>query len=319
MKPTLLQAARFTPRMQDQLNAAFTVHHLPQADRRAGFLADVGDTIDAVLTDGGVGLETQVMDALPNLKVISNHGVGYDGIDANHAASRGILVTHTPGVLNDEVANTAIMLWLATSRKLVAYDRYVRDGRWESEGNPPLTQSPQNRKVGIVGLGRIGQAIADRLPPFNAEIAYHTRTKKDVPYRYYGNLTDMARDCDVLICITPGGESTRHIVNRDVLDALGPNGILVNVARGSVVDQDALISALQDGRLGAAGLDVFADEPHVPAELIAMDNATLQPHIGSATEETRRAMADLACDNLTRFFREGTVITPVPECAGLVK
>ena len=315
MKPDLLLVGKAMPHMLERLEAAFTLHPLPSGADRAAFLAGPGAKIAYCCTTAG--MPTEVMDALPALKVISSFGVGYDSIDAAHAAEKGIIVTHTPNVLNDEVANTAILLWLATSRKLAAYDRYVRDGRWEKEGNTPLTTGTQNRTVGILGLGRIGQAIADRLAVFGAKVVYHSRSKKDVPYAYYPDLVAMARDCDVLICITPGGAETQHLVSAGVIDALGPQGILVNVARGSVVDESAMVKALQEGRLGGAGLDVFEAEPKVPEALYAMENVTLQPHVGSATHETRRAMADLVCDNLLSYLGDGTVLTPVPECRHL--
>lgn len=311
-KPDLLLISNATERMMDRLNAEFTVHPLAETD-----LAAQGEAITAVATDGHLGVRPGIMAALPNLEVISCYGVGYDAIDTGEAVRRGILVSHTPNVLNDEVANTAIMLMLAVSRNLVANDTYVRAGRWEAEGNPPLSRSVQERTVGILGLGRIGQTIADRLAMFDATVLYHGRSKKDVPYRYYDDLTAMAADCDFLVCITPGGAGTEKIVNAAVLDALGPEGVLINVSRGSVVDEAALVSALQDGRLGGAGLDVFEREPKVPEALFAMDNVVLQPHVGSATVETRRAMGDLVCDNLSRFLKDGTVITPVPECAHL--
>jgi lactate dehydrogenase-like 2-hydroxyacid dehydrogenase len=197
-------------------------------------------------------------------------------------------------------------------------DRYVRDGRWASEGPTPLTRSVENRKVGILGLGRIGEEIAQRLSIFSPTIAYHSRNEKPgSPYTYYAKLADMARDIDTLICITPGGAATKHLVNREVLDALGPDGTLNNVGRGTVVDEVEMVKALQDGRLGTAGLDVFEAEPQVPEALYTMDNVTLLPHVGSATVETRQAMGDLVTDNLSQFLRDGTVISPVPECAHL--
>lgn len=317
MKPDLLMIGTATERMMTRLNAEFTIHHLGEIDDMAVFLANTGPSIEFVMTNGHSGLSADIMDGLPNLRVISSYGVGYDAIDADGCAARGIIVTHTPGVLNDEVANTAIMLWLAASRRLVQADNYLRAGRWQAEGAYPLTRSVQDRTVGILGLGRIGQAIADRLGVFNATIVYHSRSKKPVAYRYYDDLVAMANDCDVLICILPGGDATRGVVNREVLDALGPEGILINVARGSVVDEPALVAALQDGRLGGAGLDVFDQEPVVPTELFGMDNVVLQPHVASGTVETRRAMGDLTCDNLIRFKTDGKTLTPVPECAHL--
>lgn len=317
MKQDLLLIGNGPAWMGERLETEFTVHPLPPEAERAAFLADKGAKITACCTFSGIA--TEVMDALPNLKIISSYGVGYDSIDADHAAKRGVIVTHTPNVLNDEVADTAILLWLATSRKLVAYDRYVREGRWLKEGAAPLTTSPEGRTVGILGLGRIGQAIADRLGVFGATVVYHSRTEKDVPYTFYPDLVEMAKACDVLICITPGGAGTKHIVNAEVIDALGPQGILVNVARGSVVDETALVKALQEGRLGGAGLDVFEFEPKVPEALFAMENVTLQPHVGSATHETRRAMGELVCDNLSQYLKDGRVLTPVPECAAIAK
>lgn len=319
MKPNLLLIGDATDRMMERLNAAFTVHFVNDIPDLPGFLKDKGASFPAVMTNGHHGVPAEIMEGLPNLKMISSYGVGYDAIDVDDAAQRGIVVTHTPNVLNDEVANTAILLWLAVSRQLVAADAYVRAGRWQSEGSFPLTRSVQGRTVGILGLGRIGQAIADRLAMFNTRIVYHSRSKKNVEYTYYDDLTAMAADCDVMICITPGGAETRGLVNHTVIDALGPQGILINVSRGSVIDEPALVNALQDGRLGGAGLDVFDHEPIVPEALFAMDNVVLQPHVGSATVETRQAMGDLTCDNLIQFLTDGTTLTPVPECAHLTK
>lgn len=317
MKPDLLLIGTVTDRMMQRFTAEFTVHPLPGDDALAGFLAKTGPSIAAVATNGHSGLPSHIMDGLPNLKIVSSYGVGYDAIDAPAAAARGIVITHTPDVLNDEVANTAIMLWLAVSRNLLVDDAYVRAGQWVTKGYAPLSRSVQDRTVGILGLGRIGQAIADRVAMFNGTVVYHTRTKKDVPYQYYDDLTDMAAACDILVCITPGGPATKHLVNEQVLTALGPDGILINVSRGSVVDEPALVKALQNGTLGGAGLDVFDQEPVVPTELFDMDNVVLLPHAGSATVETRQAMGDLTCDNLSQFLKDGTTVTPVPECSHL--
>jgi lactate dehydrogenase-like 2-hydroxyacid dehydrogenase len=281
------------------------------------FLGGKGDTVGYVLTDGHYGVPEDWMDAMPNLALISNYGVGYDAIDVDLSVSRGILVTHTPQVLNDEVATTALMFMLASYRNFLASDAYVRAGRWPEEGQMTLSRSADNRRVGILGLGRIGLALARKLEPFHAEIAYHNRTPRDVPYRYFDNLAEMAAACEVLFVVTPGGADTSGIVNRKVLDALGPEGLLVNVSRGSVVDEPALVAALQEGRLGAAGLDVFTDEPHVPEALFTMPNVVLTPHIGSATVETRRAMGNLVVDNLLQHLADGRVISPVPECRDL--
>ncbi len=317
MKPDLLLLGSVTDVMMQRFTDEFTVHPLPAADELQAFLDTTGPSVVAVATNGHDGLPAHIMAGLPNLKIVSSYGVGYDAIDANAAAARGIVVTHTPNVLNDEVANTAIMLWLAVSRNLVPNDAYVRAGRWVAEGNTPLSRSVQDRTVGILGLGRIGQAIADRLAMFNATVVYHSRSEKDVPYQYYGDLTEMAAASDVLICITPGGASTQGIVNKQVIEALGSEGILINVSRGSVIDEPEMVKALQDGRLGGAGLDVFDKEPQVPEDLFALDNVVLQPHIGSATVETRKAMGNLTCDNLSQFLKDGTTQTPVPECSEL--
>lgn len=306
----LLQIGNVTDVMRERLEASFTIHKLADGNYPA-------EAITHVATNGHDGVPVEVMAGLPNLQMISCYGVGYDAIDVDAAKARSIMVTHTPNVLNAEVATTALMLMIACYREILRDDAWVRSGDWETKGNAPLTRSVDNQTVGILGLGRIGQAIADKLAPFNPTIVYHSRTEKDVPYKYYSDLTDMARDVDCLICITPGGPSTNRIVNRDVLDALGPHGTLINVSRGSVVDEGALIEALQDGRLGWAGLDVFEAEPKVPAALRDMPNVVLLPHVGSATVETRAAMGALTVDNLLQHLSEGTVVSPVPECADM--
>ena len=306
--PDLLQIGGITDVMRERLEAEFTIHKLADGNYPA-------DAITHIATNGHDGVPPDVMSALPNLKMISCYGVGYDAIDVETAKAKGVMVTHTPNVLNAEVATTAIMLMMACYREILRDDAWVRSGDWETKGNAPLTRSVDNQTVGILGLGRIGQAIADKLAPFGTKIVYHSRSKKDVEYQYYDNLTDMARAVDCLICITPGGASTRKIVNREVMDALGPDGTLVNVSRGSVVDEEALIAALQEGRLGWAGLDVFEAEPKVPAALRALSNVVMLPHVGSATVETRAAMGALTVDNLLQHLADGTVISPVPECA----
>lgn len=306
--PDLLQIGGVSKEMYARLAQAFTIHQLDDFDP---------EKITHVATNGHDGVNPKLMASLINLQVISGNGVGYDGVDADEAARRGIHVTHTPNVLNQEVATTAVLLMLACYREMLRDDAYVRTGNWEEKGSAPLTRSADNQTVGILGLGRIGQAIADKLAPWNAEILYHARSKKDVSYTYYEDLTEMARASDVLICITPGGAATQRIVNAEVIAALGPKGTLINVSRGSVVDEPALIAALQNGTLGWAGLDVFEGEPHVPQALCDLPNTVLLPHVGSATVETREAMGKLAVDNLLQHLKDGTVISPVPECAGL--
>ncbi len=316
-KPRLLQIGAVTDRMSARLDAEFAVIELFAESDRAAFLAAQGADFEAIVTDGHWGIPEDVMAALPNLRVVSSYGVGYDAIDAGAVVARGILVSHTPDVLNDEVADTAILLWLAVSRRLISADRWARSGAWEEKGNFPLTHAVRGTTVGILGLGRIGQTIAARVKAFGANVIYHARSRKPVEHRYYPDLVEMARAADTLVCITPGGPETRHLVNAAVIAALGPNGILVNVSRGSVIDEGALVAALETGKLGGAGLDVFEAEPKIPEALKSMDNVVLTPHIGSATVETRRAMGDLTCDNLSQFLRDRTVLTPIPECRGL--
>lgn len=315
-KPKLLQIGDITERMTARVSAEFEITKLFDQADRAAFLDSQGDSFVAVLTDGHFGVPDDVTAALSNLKVVSSYGVGYDAIDASGLAAKGVMIGHTPDVLNDEVAVTAILLWFAVSRRLVPADAWARSGNWE-EGAFPLTHSVMNRTVGVVGFGRIGQTIAQRAAAFGAEVLYHARSEKEVPYTYYGDLTEMAQASDVLIVITPGGDSTRNLINAPVLDALGPDGILINVSRGSVVDEPALVGALSNGRLGGAGLDVFADEPRIPTALKEMENVVLTPHVGSATFETREAMGDLVCENLLTWLRDGSLKTPVPECRGM--
>tara|TARA_R110002094_G_scaffold89869_2_gene92542 strand:- start:405 stop:1328 length:924 start_codon:yes stop_codon:yes gene_type:complete len=306
--PDLLQIGGITDAMRDRLEAAFTIHQLDNFDP---------DKITHVVTNGHDGVNPDLMASLSNLKVISGYGVGYDAVDANEAARRGIIVTHTPDVLNEEVATTALLLMLSCYREVLRDDAYLRSGDWQAKGNAPLTRSADNQTVGILGLGRIGQAIADKLAPWKSKIVYHSRNRKDVAYTYYDNLTTMAKDCDVLICITPGGPSTNKIVNAEVMEALGPQGTLINVSRGSVVDETAMIDALQSGKLGWAGLDVFEAEPAVPQALRDLPNTVLLPHVGSATVETRAAMGGLTVDNLLQHLKDGSVISAVPECKHL--
>ena len=318
-KPILLQIGNVTQRMKNRFDELFDVHVWFDQQDLDAFVADQGSGVLAIVTDGHWGVPDQLLARLPNLKVVSSYGVGYDAIDADDAAARGILVSHTPNVLNDEVADTAIMLWLATSRRLIQADKWARSGQWERKGAFPLTRSVQKRQVGILGMGRIGETIAKRAIGFDATIHYHSRTPKDVNFIYHSTVNDLAAAVDVLFVITPGGTATTHLVNTDVINALGPQGILINVARGSVVDETALIAALQEGRLGSAALDVFEHEPTIPDALKTMENVVLAPYIGSASVETCQAMGDLTFDNLERYVLDQTVVTPVPECAHLTR
>lgn len=257
-----------------------------------------------------VGAPAALIDRLPNLKIIAVASVGYDTVDVAHAALRGIAVTNTPDVLNDDTADIGIALMLMASRRLVQADKFVRAGRWPHESFP-LATSLKGKRLGILGLGRIGNAIARRAEAMEMSIAYCNRRPVETPYRYVAEPVELARQSDVLMVMVSAGPASARLVDRAVLDALGPSGLLVNVARGMVVDEAALVAALKDGRLGGAGLDVFADEPHVPQDLFAMDNVVLLPHVGSATRETRNAMGQLVLDNLEAFFAGKTLRTPV--------
>lgn len=310
-RPDLLMPGPMMPFVVEQLDQAFTLHRLWEAKDRDGLLGDVGGKIRAIAANHAV--DAKLMQRCPKLEIISSFGVGYDGIDVKCAAQQGVIVTNTPNVLDEEVADTAIGLLLMTVRNLPQSERYLRAGKW-LEKPFPLSPSLRDRTVGMVGLGRIGLAIARRLDAMNVKVAYHTRTKRsDVAYRHYPSLVAMAKDVDVLMIIVPGGASTKHMVNTEVLNALGAEGIVINVARGSVIDEQALIAALKDKRILTAGLDVFENEPKVPAELIAMEHVVLLPHVGSASVHTRRAMGQLVVDNLLAWKQGKPPLTPVPE------
>jgi len=263
------------------------------------------------------GISAAFMDALPKLEIVASFGVGYDSVDAAHAGKRGVMVTNTPDVLTEEVADTALGLLINTVRELPRAENYLRDGRWVSEGSYRLTGTTlRGRRAGIFGMGRIGQAIARRLEAFGLPVAYHNRRQVEgLPYEYHPTLVSLASAVDTLISVVPGGASTLKAVNAKVLQALGPNGVFINIGRGSTVDEDALAAALRDGTILAAGLDVFANEPNVPKMLLDLPNASLLPHVGSASVHTRNAMADLVVDNLASWFSRGEPVTAVPETA----
>jgi lactate dehydrogenase-like 2-hydroxyacid dehydrogenase len=266
---------------------------------------------------GHTRIDDAFVELFPRLEIVSSFGVGYDHIDAARLARRGIVVTHTPDVLTGEVADLALGLLIATVRQLPQVDRYLRAGHWLHKPYP-LTATLRGRKVGILGLGRIGKAIARRLQACDLEVEYHGRKPQpDAGYRYHPTLLGLAQSCDVLMVVASGGAETRHIVNREVLEALGPDGIVINVGRGSVIDEQALVDALRDRRILSAGLDVFEDEPKVPAELVAMEHVVLLPHVGSASVHTRNAMGQLVVDNLVSWFAGRGAVTPVPECQAL--
>jgi len=276
--------------------------------------AKLAPQIRGIAASGESKVPASLIAQLPALEIISVFGVGYDGVDVAAAKARNVMVTHTPKVLNDDVADLAIGLMLSAARQLPAADRYVKDGKWTS-GPMPLARKVSGARIGIVGIGRIGQAIAQRALAFNMTVSYTARSKRaELPYTFYPTPAELAAHCDYLVLITPGGAGTNKLINAEVLKALGPEGILVNVARGSVVDQEALIHALQNGVIAGAGLDVFENEPNVPEALRAIPHVVLAPHIGSATRQTRQAMADLAFNNLKSHFDGKPVHSPVPEC-----
>ena len=310
----ILMTSPMLPSVIETLDAAFVLHRLWEQPDPAGFLTERGGRIRGLATSTFQGrVDAALMDALPKLEIIASFGVGYDNVDAAAAAERGIVVTNTPGVLDDEVADLTLGLLLATVRRIPQADRFVRKGRW-IEGSFPLTTTLRGRRVGIVGLGAIGKAIARRLEGFGVSIAYHGRRQQEgMAYDYYPTPVALAEACDTLVVIVPGGEGTRHLIDADVLAALGPDGILVNVARGSVVDEPALVQALQAGTILAAGLDVYADEPRVPDALVAMENVVLLPHVGSASQQTRDALGKLVVDNLRAWFETGEALTSVAE------
>ena len=319
-KPDVLLLGPPRPVFLDGLSGAFTVHRLPEQDAQAA-LAALAPRIRAIAVSSVVDrVDAALMTRLPRLAIVSTFGVGYDHIDARYAGEHGVVVTNTPDVLTEEVADTAIGLLLCTVREFVAAERFVRAGKWLERGYPLSRASLRNRTVGLLGMGRIGKAIARRLDGMAVPVVYHTRRPlADVAYRHYPDLLDMARAVDVLLVIVPGGAQTQNIINREVLEALGPEGILINMARGSVVDEAALIKALQDKTILTAGLDVYANEPHVPAELIAMEHVVLFPHLGSASVHTRRQMDQLVVDNLLAWAEGKPPLTPVPETVAAAK
>ncbi|SEN06493.1 2-hydroxyacid dehydrogenase [Palleronia pelagia] len=311
-KPDLLVLWDLGPHALGALEQDFTLHRHFEADDRDAFMADLPGGVRFVATGGGTGCSREIIEALPDLEIISSFGVGYDAVDVTAAREHGVRVTNTPDVLNDCVAQVTMALMLALAHRLPEADRYVREGRWETEGNFPLTDELTGKTVGIIGLGRIGKAIARLAQAFSMRVVYHGRTDQPhEPYVWYDDPKAMARDVDWLVVIAPSTDQTRGIVSKDVLDALGPEGRLVNVARGDLVDEEALIAALSSGGIAGAALDVFAQEPHVPEALRKLDNVVLLPHQGSATVKTRRAMGDLVVRNLRAHLRGDPVLTPV--------
>ncbi len=314
----VLQVGPLKPSLQDTLRTSYGASVLPtDPAERATFLGTHAADVTVAVTSGRTGVDAALIDALPRLAAIVNFGVGYDTTDVHAAGARGIAVSNTPDVLTDCVADTAVGLMIDTLRGFSASDRFVRAGRWPA-GNYPLTRQVSNTRVGIIGLGRIGGAIAHRLTAFGCAISYHNRRQvPDSPFAYVGSPQELAAGVDVLVVAAAGGSQTRHLVDAATLAALGPQGYLINVARGSVIDEDALVAALVDGRLAGAGLDVFAHEPEVPEALLSLDNVVLLPHVGSATVQTRAAMEELTLRNLDSFLTSGELVTPVPVPSGV--
>jgi hydroxypyruvate reductase len=313
MKPELLLVSPLPPRVIDALKDDFVLHDYYRTEDKPGMLKDVGVRVQAFVSHASAGkADAAMMDAAPNAKLIANWGVGYDRVDIGAAKERGITVTNTPDVLTECCADLAMALVLASARLVAKGDRYVRAGSWPKLGNLHLGTRVNGARLGIVGLGRIGKAAARRAEAFNMKISYYGRNKQaGVAYGYYDDPVRLAADSDFLLLTCPGGPETHHLVNDAVLDALGPEGFLINIARGSVVDEDALVKALQEERIAGAGLDVFAKEPNVPDALLTMENVVLQPHQSSATVATRRDMDDLVVENLRLHFAGKPVRTPV--------
>jgi hydroxypyruvate reductase len=308
-KPALLSVAHLPDFLTDRLRQGFDLHdRVHEADPKA--FDGIAPAIRGVVSSGEGRLSRTLLARLPAVEIVSVFGVGYDGIDIAATRERGVIVTNTPDVLTEDVADLAIGLMLAVSRQLLGADRYVRSGQWRN-GPYRLTRKVSGSRLGIFGLGRIGSAIACRAEGLDMKIAYTDTTEKPVSYSYYTSVVELARNVDFLIVSAYGGPATQALIDADVLEALGPEGVLINIARGSVVDEKALVAALESGRLGGAGLDVFVDEPNVPPELLAMDNVVLTPHMASGTWQTRKAMADLAVANLEAHFAGKPVLTPV--------
>ena len=313
-RTTVLNTGRLPPALVQRLQAEHEWLDLTAEADKAAFLQAHGPSVQAVVTSAPFGLDASTLAALPALKVISSFGVGLDKLPLQAAAARGIAVGYTPDVLNDCVADMGFGLLLDVMRRITCADRFLRRGNWAAGQVLPLSRKVSGAKLGMVGLGRIGQTIAKRAAGFDMHVRYHSRRPvAGVPWMHEPSLLELARWCDALVVIVSGGAETRHLINAEVLDALGPQGFLVNVSRGSVVDEAALIQALTQGRIAGAGLDVFEDEPQVPPELIAMEHVVLQPHLASATQETRAAMAQRVYDNLNTFLATGRLLSAAPQ------
>jgi lactate dehydrogenase-like 2-hydroxyacid dehydrogenase len=311
MKPEIIITARGHAGTMATLQSEFTAHLMADAGDRSAFLKQHAVAVRALATFGPMAVDGKLMDALPKLEIIANFGVGVDAINLDDAKKRRIIVTNTPDVLNETVADTALALILNTVRRLPQSEQYLRGGNWAGRGAYPLSTDIGGKVLGVLGLGRIGEAIVKRAMTCGMTVRYHNRNRKAVPYPYDPDPVTLAKNSDVLLVVTPGGPETNKLVGAKVLDALGPEGYLVNIARGSVIDEPLLLRYLQEKRIAGAGLDVFADEPRVPPEFFTLDNAVLFPHVGSATVETRKAMGDLQIENLRLHFAGKPVKTRV--------
>lgn len=312
MKQNILMMGPIPTAQMHAIEDAYDVYRLWQAEDPEAVLANVRENVTGIVSVYGVGISARLIRALPNLEIISHFGVGYDNIDVAAAKEQGVIVTNTPDVLTDDTADMGMGLTLAVFRRLVEGDIYVRSGQWAKKGEFPLGRSLRGKRMGIVGLGRIGRAVAKRAEAFGVNVCYHgPRVKDGTSYEFFPNLADMAEASDILMVTCPSTEATRHLINAKVLKALGKKGFLINIARGKIVDEKALVDALEGGVIAGAGLDVFENEPEVPNALCRLDNVVLQPHQGSATAETRAAMAQLVVDNLRLYFEKAEVLTPV--------
>ena len=311
MKRTILALKPLLSNEMQILEEKFEVIRLWEQHEPEQIIRDQSNSIVGILsTYNSSGVSHRLIEALPNLEIIAQFGVGYDNIDLVAAGKHGVAVTNTPDVLTDDTADVALFLLLALARRAVEADMFVRVGRWLS-GPMPLATTVSGKTIGIVGLGKIGSAIAKRVEAFNAEVIYHSRTKKNVAYEYYDDLTKIASASDFLVLACAGGEETKNLIDHRILEALGSNGYLINIARGSVVKEDDLLIALSNKTIAGAGFDVYQDEPNVPEEMIKMDNVVLLPHIGSATVETRSKMGHLVIENLVAHFEGKPLVTPV--------
>jgi len=310
-RPQLLVLRPLMPEQMQQLESEFTLHRYDQADDPQGMLTRIGASIRGVVTAGTPGFNGDMLPHLPALEIVASSSVGTDTLDLSACHDRGVHVTNTPEVLNDDVADLAIGLILNALRRLGDGDAYVRRGEWSRRGMMPLTTSLKGKRLGIVGLGRIGQEVAQRAQAMKMQIAYTGRSRKNVPYDFHESVVELARNSDVLALTCPGGAETRHLVNAAVLEALGPDAWVINVSRGSVIDEEALIDALQRKAIGGAGLDVYENEPHIDPRFHELDNAVLYPHHASGTVETRGAMSQLVLDNLRAHFQQKPLLTPV--------